>query len=300
MSSETSRPPARDRPHGGMRVAGHTLLIAALAIAGAGTGCARFARPDAAWASDSGNSDSGDSSKSDSGNSDSGDSSKSDSGDSSDSKSDSGDSSDSDSGDSKSDSGDSSDSDSGDSSDSKSDSGDSKTGSGDSSNTDTGDSHTESGESRTGGGEGNALGATLSVIAVAGAVALVYVIYLGVTAREEATTPGLDGGRLGEARRWLRENRRGVRTDISRGEGPFVDEIAMLHQVPIELRPRLGAALQRAHPALDAPLADPDISAADAAAFGAALVDAMAADPSLGPHVEAMRRRMLPAAAHKT
>lgn len=176
---------------------------------------------------------------------------------------------------------------SGDSADSSGKSADSTKGS--DSNSESGDSKTES-DSKD---ESQLLAtATVTMAVVGGVIGIIFLTRLS----DRRGTPGLDDAQqqaaLDEARRYLRENRRQVRADISRGAGPFVDEIALAHTLPVPLRPRLGAAIQRAHAALDAPLSDAEVDEDETLRFAMALGDAMRSDPALAPHVEALAARL--------
>jgi len=70
-----------------------------------------------------------------------------------------------------------------------------------------------------------------------------------------------------------------------RGAGPFIDELAAVHTLPLELRPTLGAALQRAHGALDAPLQGGPPSVDETLRFAEALGRVFQAEPSLAAHL---------------
>lgn len=100
---------------------------------------------------------------------------------------------------------------------------------------------------------------------------------------------------VAQVRQVLTDHRAQVRADIARGAGPFIDGLAVAQSLPIALRPRLGAALQAAHAALDAPLANGPPTAAGAVAFADALIDAVRADPVLAARVDLPRSE---AAAH--
>lgn len=153
-------------------------------------------------------------------------------------------------------------------------------------------------DSGSGDGGGGAASATVSVVVVVG---LLGVLWLAQLSR------GVGGGGIGgpaklgaaerdealqNARAWLTDNRQQVRADIARGAGPFVEELSVAHTLPVALRPRLGAALQKARGALDAPLAAGAPSDAETERFAAALARAIDADPALASHAAALGERL--------
>lgn len=157
-----------------------------------------------------------------------------------------------------------------------------------------GDSNSNSGS---GGGDDGGVSTTVTVAVAVGIVGLVYLISL--SSGPQTGPAGLDSAQREEAvrdaSRWLAEHRRQVRVDIARGAGPFVDELALAHRLPIALRPTLGAALQRAHGSLDAPLAAGAPSADATVDFAEALGQAMRTEPALAAHLEAAVARHAPA-----
>lgn len=91
---------------------------------------------------------------------------------------------------------------------------------------------------------------------------------------------------IAEVRSILTTHREQVRADIARGAGPFVDGLAVAQSLPVKLRPRLGAVLQAAHAALDAPLAKGPPTDEGAVEFALALTDVLRADPVLSAQLD--------------
>lgn len=176
---------------------------------------------------------------------------------------------------------------SGASADSSGASADSSDESGDSSASDDSDSKSESGSD-----DGDLLSTATVALAVSLVVlGVIYVVSVAGKPDVDVDAAARDEA-LASARTYLTDNRRRIRADIARGAGPFVDELALVHGLPPALRPRLGAALQRAHGDLDPPLAHGPPTDDATARFAVALLDAVRTDPALAPHLDAFEARL--------
>lgn len=128
-----------------------------------------------------------------------------------------------------------------------------------------------------------ASGSTVVVVLVA-AVGL---IYLTVA----LAAGGKDEEQREKARAFLEQNRRSIKTELARGAGPMVSDLAGILQVPPSEVVRVGVALQARRAALDAPLADATVTLEEADAFAIELLHALNDDPVLAPYVEELRTR---------